>query len=563
LKNECESFKLEYGEYQVWCIQLQFDVLLLHPPSLLDFRKKVWFPGPVARTVRSTPIFTTFPIGLMSIADLLDREGYAVKIVNIGEKMLLNPKFEAATYLEMNDAKIFGIDLHWCVHVQGAIELARICKETHPESLVVLGGLTSTCFKEEIIQKYPFIDAVIGGESEEAMLKLTSAIGKDRLDKVPNILYKDKDGKIRINQTIKPTENLDNYEFTRIDLVDQPTQLFYTQIGNKRLKLWHIPICRGCLFNCKTCGGSSYSYKHLFSRSVPAFRSIEKITEDFQRLDEQGFNSIFLFQDVRMGGKNYWKNLFKTLHKQHWSKIEHVTMEAFYPLDHEFTQTLHRFKPTDKVSLTMSPESGVDKIRYDHGRNYSNESIIKTAKACIELDLPITFFFLGVLAQETTETLSDTVKLWERLLSFKKGWINVEYGPMVILDPGSIAFNNPEREGYVIKNKTISSYYEAASKPTWVDWLNYETQNFNVEDMKKVILKIVEQLIKLKLKHKRTGEKLADIELKNLAFNKFVLEEIDNLNQTANYDEKENRLKELKEIEKDPLLFESYIMTHD
>lgn len=498
----------------------------------------------------------------MSIADLLDREGYAVKIVNIGEKMLFDRKFEVASYLEKVDSKIFGIDLHWCVHVQGAIELARICKETHPESFVVLGGLTATCFEEEIIQNYPFIDAVMSGESEEAMVKLAKEIEESRLDKVPNITYRDREGKLRINEVTTPSKNLDKYEFTRIDLIEQPSQFVYAQSGNTRLKIWHIPVCRGCLFNCATCGGSSYSYERLFSRSRPTFRSIEKIAEDFHRLDEHGFNSVFLFQDVRMGGANYWKNLLKTLHEQHWSNLIGVTMELFYPPDYEFIEMLQRFRPADKVALTMSPESGVDHVRRAHGRDYSNESIIETVRSCVKVDLPITFFFMGVLARETTDTVEYTWKLWEKLLSFK-GWVNVEYGPMIILDPGSLAFNHPDKEGYVIRNETISSHYDAASKPTWVDWINYETENFGVEEIKNIILKSIEQLTKLKWKHNKVSGRLAEADLKSITFNRLVLEDIKKIHNIKDPAEREERLKELKEIEKDSLLTETYIMTHE
>ncbi len=231
-------------------------------------------------------------------------------------------------------------------------------------------------------------------------------------------------------------------------------------------------------------------------------------------------------------------------------------------MEREFVEMLQRFKPVNKVALTMSPESGDDHVRYAHGRKYSNDSIIKTAKSCVEQDLPITLFFMGALAQETTETVDRMFKLWETLLSLK-GWVNVEYGPMILLDPGSIAYDHPVKEGYVIKNKTMSSLYEASLKSTWVDWINYETENFNLQEIKDTILSSIEQLIRIKLKYKRMGEKRAEAELKNLIFNKFVLEEIKHLNQIGKRGEKENRLKELKEIERDPLLLESYIMTHD
>ncbi|NIR87056.1 hypothetical protein GWO13_05565 [Candidatus Bathyarchaeota archaeon] len=140
---------------------MHHDLLFLHPPSVYDFRDMPWFPGPVARLVpESTSVFMTIPIGLMSISDYLDRYGFKVRIMNLREMMVSDPDFNVENFLKKVDAAIFGIDLHWCTHSQGAIEIARLCKKHHPNSLVVLGGLTATRFASEIVSKFHFIDAV-------------------------------------------------------------------------------------------------------------------------------------------------------------------------------------------------------------------------------------------------------------------------------------------------------------------------------------------------------------------------------------------------------------------
>jgi radical SAM superfamily enzyme YgiQ (UPF0313 family) len=63
-----------------------------------------------------------------------------------------------------------------------AIEIARLCKKLHPDSIVVLGGLTSTVFHEEIIRKHEFIDAVIKGEAEKPFVSFMEMLDhKQRL----------------------------------------------------------------------------------------------------------------------------------------------------------------------------------------------------------------------------------------------------------------------------------------------------------------------------------------------------------------------------------------------
>ena len=131
------------------------------------------FPGPIDRVVRGcTDQFIAIPVGMLSLAEYSDRHGYKVSIDNIGDRMVSDPDFDVENHLRRAEAKIYGIDLHWAVHSQGAIEIARLCKRFHPEALVVVGGLTATCFHLEILQKYWFIDAVVRGEAEKSFLQL-------------------------------------------------------------------------------------------------------------------------------------------------------------------------------------------------------------------------------------------------------------------------------------------------------------------------------------------------------------------------------------------------------
>jgi hypothetical protein len=63
---------------------MDYDVVLIHPPAIYDFREKLIFPGPIAHTVlESSEQFMIPPIGMLSIADYLDRNDYKVIVDNI------------------------------------------------------------------------------------------------------------------------------------------------------------------------------------------------------------------------------------------------------------------------------------------------------------------------------------------------------------------------------------------------------------------------------------------------------------------------------------------------
>ena len=123
---------------------MSVDLVLLHPPSVYDFRQKTILYGPVSDLIPPSPVFEMYPIGFTTIAEYLERAGYKVRIVNLAVRMLNDKNFDAEKMIKRLKSPVFGIDLHWLVHSHGAIEVAKIVKRCHPEAKVIIGG---HCFK--------------------------------------------------------------------------------------------------------------------------------------------------------------------------------------------------------------------------------------------------------------------------------------------------------------------------------------------------------------------------------------------------------------------------------
>ncbi len=279
----------------------RYDIVFLHPPAIYDFRKRSNFPGPIAYTVtESTEQFIIPPIGMLSIAEYLDRHGYKVIVDNIGERMIQDKTFDVERHVKSVKGDVYAIDLHWCAHAQGAIELAKLCKKLHPDSVIVLGGLTATRFHEEIIEKYSFVDVVIRGEAEKPFLKLMKTLESGQKNLSVESATLKVNGRLIVGPLATPSESLDEFDFTRLDLLVPKSILFSTSRPPYCLH-WSIPICRGCTENCATCGGSAYAYARLLGKRKPSFRRPEKIREDLEKLAEQGVKAVFLFQDPRIG----------------------------------------------------------------------------------------------------------------------------------------------------------------------------------------------------------------------------------------------------------------------
>lgn len=549
----------------------EFDIVFIHPPAIYDFRKKAILPGPIARTVPIyTHMFIMLPIGMISMASYLEERGLKVRVFNLAEKMLIEKTLDVEAFLGGLKSRIYAIDLHWCVHSQGAIEIARICKALHPDSVVVLGGLTATCFAEEIAREFSFIDVVVKGEAEYALhdlfLNLEKYGRKEAFKKTPNLTFRDSDGRIISTNMRDVVSTLDQFEFTRLDLVEPITRTLTSPFTGS--KLWNLPVCRGCTENCVTCGGSKLSYLRLLNRDTPAFRSPQRLLEDFMKLDELGVKSIFLFQDPRIGGETYVNELLKTFKGMKWSNIRNVGIELFWPASRSYLESLKKSNIAENVGLSISPESAVDYIRFAHGRCYSTSDLMKTIIYSKELNIPIGVFFMLCLAHETHETIRDAWLLWEKILSLNfiqcktSSKISVDFGPMILLDPGSKAFFYPEAHGYKILFNNFLELYKNLNNFHWKFWINYETFNMNKSEIGRVILDSWEALSTIRWKLGFLTDREYELEMLRIKFEKTIFKKIDEV-VFRRPEESEEIAKELVEISRDPFLTWSYIITEE
>jgi B12-binding domain/radical SAM domain protein len=532
---------------------MDYDVILIHPPAVYDFRKKTIFPSAMGFTVEQIQ-FTKVPIGLLSMADYLDRAGYRVVIDNLGDRMVSDRYFDVENHIKNLKARIYGIDLHWMHHAQGAIEIARICKRLHPDSLVVIGGLTATCFHEEIIQKYSFVDAVIRAEGEKALLEFTKAFDKNRqITDTPNLTYRKQNGEVCVTPLMEQGDSIDEFEYTRYDLLMPDTTVFTHDAAPRGTLI----TCRGCIYNCVTCGASSYSYKKYLGKEKPAFRSPLKIADDIRRLNKQGIYMAGIYQDPRMGGEEYWRNLFDLLRSEKL-RLDCLSIDIFAPVNEEFVKAVAATRK--QVVFYFCPESGNRDVRKIQGRGYTNEEIIDTIQLCYKYRIPVTLFFSIGLAGETFETMRDTIELWEQICSINKAVLEsntfqeigkniVLGGPIIgpiIVDPGSLAADYPEKYGYKMNFKSLEEYIDAFSLPSWHQWINYETTLLRRDDLINLIFKYVEFSIIQRTKYGFYSRTDAEIERFRNEVNKIAVKEVDAIMKLPDRLAREEKLKSLK-----------------
>jgi len=493
----------------------RIDLVLLHPPSVYDFRKEAIMYGPVSDLIPSSPVFEMYPLGFLTMTNYLESRGMTVRIVNLALRMMNDPGFDVPRFLSKLKPKAFGIDLHWLPHAHGALEIARLVKECHPEIPVVFGGLSASYYHDELI-RYPQVDLVLRGDSVEPPLYalLLCLQGDGPLEDVPNLVWK-KQGEVQVNRFA--------CIFPDMDYVDlAPERMVRMVMRHRDLQSvlpfngwWQNPITavftvRGCVHECVTCGGSGHASELLSQRHKPAFRSPFNLVKNISDVCRLSRGPIFLVGDLLQAGEDYVRETLGRLAEARLAN--EIVFEVFGMPDLEYLRSIDR--AVKNWSLELSPESHDEEVRrhQDSQVFYTNdemEDVITEALSlgCHRLDV---FFMIG-LSGQTCESVMKTINYCESLFRRYDRRLSCFISPMgPFLDPGSHGFEHPEKYGYRLFAKSLEEHRQLLLQPTWGQILNYETKWMCRDEMVEVTYDAAEALNAMKLRYGRIDQARGD-----------------------------------------------------
>lgn len=484
------------------------DLILLHPPSVFDFRARGQRPGPIATVIPSSEQFEMYPLGLTSIAAYLGRNGYRVRIVNLGRRMVGDRAYDPVAAIRRMRATVFGIDLHWLPHAQGALAVARLVRELHPEAKILLGGLSASYFHAELLAD-PAVDLVLRGDStEEPCRQLLQALREGRpLDAVENLAWRRSDGAVVVNPLSHHPVDLDAVEvpayrsMVGAALTPGARADALPYEGWWRRPLTVLLTARGCVLDCAICGGSKSAYAAICDRQRPAFRSPERLVEDLRDIRAFSRSPVFVVHDPRMGGQLRVDRLFELLARERPSN--ELVFELFWPAGAELFGPLARSVPCWSLQLTIDSED--EAVRRRNGKfgvpNEAIEATIESAFAhgCRTLDV---FFSIGLPGQgpASATAIGDYAeRLLERFGRDRR--LRAFVAPIApFLDPGSRAYEDPAL-GYHPRARTLADHEAALLEPDWTRTLTYDTDAMTRAELVEATYVATERLNGLNLRY--------------------------------------------------------------
>jgi B12-binding domain/radical SAM domain protein len=531
----------------------QPDLILLHAPSVYDFREESIVYGPVSDLVPSTPIFEMYPVGFSSISHYLRTKGLNVRIINVALQMLRSPSFDVEEFVsKLKSPAIFGIDLHWMPHCHGSVEIAKIVKKYHPDTPIVFGGFSASYFHLELIER-PEIDFVMRGDTtEEPMRQLVETVkrGAD-LSKVPNLTWK-KDGQVLVNEFSNVPSDIDEFTIGYNEMVRSVFR--YRDFTGvipfmdwTRYNIMAAFIGRGCKLNCVFCGGSCFTFKNTMNRETMAFRTPEAFLKDIKTISKLSRGPIFLLGDPMMAGLEHTERILKGIRDM---KIPNKIIVEFYALpDISIFDLVDKY--LDDYSYEMSVESHDEGVRQAIGKGYTNEDF----EACLEAALKhekcerFDLYFMVGMPEQTYDKTMATVEYCRELygkLGNDKRLLPFISPLAPFLDPGSRAFVNPEDHGYILKCRTLEEHRQALTQPSWKYIMNYETKWMDRDTIVRATYDSAFELNRLKAQVGAVDEKTAEETEARIVQAKEIMRRVDEIMGEADKSTLPQRLKAFK-----------------
>jgi len=440
------------------------DILFLHVPKLHSYY----------RPLGDYMFILYIPVGLLGVADQLDKNGFKTRIVHLGIEREKRGKIDLARILEDYKPKVVALDLHWHFQSYDAIQVAESIKKLNPDMPVLLGGLTASCFAEEIMERHACIDYIIRGEAEVPCVDFMREFQGERdFSKVPNLVFRDA-GQTQMNdvsfvadENILSATDYTNFSFIEdspkyvemlcswmtIEGLSRKSQAFLL----REEKGYPVIIGRGCVNNCYYCGGSQAAQKKVVNRKGISFRSVPAILESIRDIEQAGFDFAMIEFDPlpTQNADRFYRQLFSEI-KSMKTRLNFLVERWRLPSD-DFLQSFKDCLGEDsRIHIALNSQN--KEVRRKTAMDFfDNEELEECLERIEKKNVKCTLFFTFGMPEETHRDLIEMIQ-YQKALKKRFKSLSIKTW-MIEIEPGSCLSQFPEKFNVVPERITFADYY--------------------------------------------------------------------------------------------------------
>jgi anaerobic magnesium-protoporphyrin IX monomethyl ester cyclase len=352
------------------------------------------------------------PLGVAYLAGFLEKEGHDVRVYDE-----LPHSKPLKDILEEFKPEIVGISCMTATY-EKARSLAKEVKNYNNRLPVIFGGIHPTSLPEEVL-KDDFVDFVVVGEGELTLAELLKKLERERdFSKIGGLAYK-KDGKIFLNEKVKPIIDLDSIPMPARHLFDMK---YYTERWNWPRGHWlrtaNMMSSRGCPYACIFCAS-----KVMFGRSFRA-NSVKRTVDEVEHLvKDYGFECVSFSDDTFAIDKQRAIEIAKEIRRRNLRVLSRFQLRANTCEE----DLLAELKRAGCIQVDIGVESGSDRVLKIMEKGITTEQIKKAFAALKKYGIKSSATFIIGTPGETREDIEMSRKLAEE--------INSDYTQFFIMTP--------------------------------------------------------------------------------------------------------------------------------
>lgn len=394
----------------------------------------------------------TAPLGILAVSTPLERAGYKICLID----STITPDFQKRILEEVKDALCLAISLVTGPMIRETAAVAKAVKAWSPDFPIILGGWHPSLLPQQTLEA-PYIDYVVRGQGEDAMLELVQHLSSGAApDLIAGIGFK-RNGKVIFSpeRALRP-------------IVDMPPKAYhladfdaYERACGRRWAMYTSSLA--CPFNCAYCtNGGVYGRKW---NALPAEQFVEE-TVDLSR--RYALEMLWVVDDNFMVDMDRVRGIADGLvrEKSHFTWSVQATSNVVARLTSEDLRMLQRAGLRQICQGVDSGSHAVLKAMHKDWQDF--ESIYESAQRCIDAGIRpsfnIIFAFPGEGPKERRETVEFMLDVCRRFPG-AEFWTNI-FTPY----PGSPIFQKTAEIG-IETPRTFEEWADFFPRYTVLPWL--------------------------------------------------------------------------------------------
>ena len=265
----------------------------------------------------------------------------------------------------------------------------RDFKKAWPDRTLLLAGVGPKSVEQQILERFPWVDIIVRGESETTAPLLLGALKHGKpLNEVPGISFRDGG---QIVHTDRPP---------RIVELDGITAPAYHHIDLKNYTGFGMITSRGCPYPCTFCSVAPiWDLKSYF-------RSPESIVEEIKMLHDKGGAELILFQDeFFVSGRDRVLRFCNALVR---SGLD-IKWKAFGRVNLTDEDMMRAMEETGCVEIRFGIESGSDRILELTRKGFTTDQAVDVISRAVGIFRRVDAFYVWGYPFETMEDFYQSV----------------------------------------------------------------------------------------------------------------------------------------------------------